>query len=399
MKILQINKYPSLRGGSEVVLFDTIDLLKKQGYDVVLFSTDEGDVTFNPTYTVPYPERSASFIKKVSFLRSFFSNKEAIQKLEYIVAKEKPDIVHIHLYLNGLSQSILPVLKKHKIPVVMTLHDYRQICPSYLLLDRHQNVCEKCKRGNYLNCMFSRCSKRGFLESSFLTLEMYYRRIFYKTEKYVDQFICVSDFQKEKYLQFNPTIASKSLVIYNPIKAHADRNIKKGNYLLYCGRLSKEKGLDTLISAMKYFPNINLKVVGKGNLSFSDVTSNIEFLGFKEGTELEALMKNAMFSIVPSECYETFGLSCAESLSLGTPVIASNMGALSEIVEDGKNGFLFEAKNIEDLAVIIKKALSLSDQAYASMVENGYRSVEKFSPDSYIAKLMYVYTSLIKKQV
>lgn len=398
MRILQINKYPSVKGGSEVVLFETIELLKKEGHHVALFSTDEGNIIYEPTYTIAYPKHNSSLLHKATNLRSFFWNKKAACTLEQIILTEKPDIAHIHLYLNGLSQSILPTLKKYNIPVVMTLHDYRQICPSYLLLDRHQNLCQKCITGNYFNCALSRCSKGSLSQSILLTLEMYLRRTFFRTEKFVDQFVCVSNFQIQKYKEFNSSIASKSKVLHNPIEQPAKRSVCRGEYLIYFGRLSKEKGLDTLLSVMSHFPNIKLKIVGEGNDIPDKQLANVEFMGFRNKIELSELVRKAMFTIMPSESYETFGMACAESLALGTPVIVSNIGALPEIVEDTKNGFLFEVKNVLSLKQVIKQALAISDDQYHSMVTEGYRTIEKFSANSYICQLTDIYKSLLNKR-
>lgn len=397
MKILQINKYPSLKGGTETVLFDTIRLLKAEGHDVVLLSTDEGAISYTPTYTIAYPHRNTSLVSKIYNLPSFLYNRSAAKKLESIIEKEKPDIAHIHLYQNSFSNSILPVLKKHNIPVVMTLHEYRQICPSYLLLDKNRQICEKCINGCYLHCAVTRCAKGSFFESTLLTLEMYYRRMFYKTEKYVDRFICVSNFVYHKHKAFNKAIADKSIVIYNPVKASSLDSVKRGDYLLYFGRLSREKGIETLLSAMRYLPDIKLKIAGVGDLRLSDIPANVEYLGFKNRDELDSIIHDASFVIVPSEWYETFGLSCVESLVLQTPVIASDIGAIPELVQHKKNGFLFEAGNVNDLVKTIAEAMLLSDTQYSTMAENGYQSIGKFSEDRYIKALLSVYNELSRK--
>lgn len=396
-KILQINKYPSLKGGTETVLLDTIRLLKEYGHEVILLSTNECEVVYEPTYTIMYPDRNTSLIKKMKSLPSFFYNRSAVKVLESVIEKEKPDIAHIHLYHNSFSNSILPVLRKHKIPVVMTLHEYRQICPSYLLLDKNQHICEKCIDGNYFHCMFTRCAKGSFIESTLLTMEMFYRRLFYKTEKYVDEFVCPSNFVYQKHLAFNKDIADKSVVIYNPVKIYSLKSIYKGNYLLYFGRLSCEKGIQTLLSAMKQLPHVKLKVAGVGDFPFSNISTNVELLGFKRNEELKTIINNALFTIVPSLSYETFALSCAESISQGTPVIASDIGAIPEIVNHRKNGFLFESGNVESLVNNISEAILLSDEEYVCMVENGQQSLTEFSEDKYINSLLSIYKELINK--
>lgn len=398
MKVLQINKYPSVKGGTETVLFDTLRLLGNRGHEVVLFSTDEGQVIHQPTYTVAYPRRNAPLSEKLKRLPSFFYNRQAAQMLEQIIEKEKPDIAHIHLYLNSFSSSILPVLQKHRIPIVMTLHEYRQICPSYLLLDKQGRICEKCTDGNYLHCLFTRCGKGGLVESGLLSLEMFYRRTFYKTETFVDTFVFPSHFVYGKHLQFNPKIANKGVVIYNPVGVPHRSSAPKGDYLLYFGRLSAEKGLATLVSAMKQLPHLKLVIAGLGDISLGDIPPNVELVGFKEKEDLNRLIGNARYTVVPSQSYETFGLSCTESLAQGTPVIASEIGAIPEIIEHGTNGFLVEAGNVTTLAETIEKAMQLSSEQYQRMVNEGYESLAKFSEDLYTKSLLSVYEQCIKNR-
>lgn len=394
MKILQINKYAFPKGGTETVLSETMSLLRSKGHHVLLFSTDEGNMEFAPSATIPSIGRQDSWQKKRKFLPSFFYNRKASEQLKEILEKEQPDIVHIHLYLNSFSVSILPVLKEYGVPVVMTLHEYRQICPSYLLMDRNCKICEKCIHGNYFNCMLTRCSRGSLVESALLSLEMYYRRLFYPTEKYVDRFICVSDFVLKKHQEFNPGIAAKSVVIKNPVSQKRTSK-KRGEYLLYFGRLSREKGINTLLKAMEGLPDINLKIAGGGELDLNTVPANVEMLGFKSKEDLQALIEGAMFTVVPSEWYETFGMSCAESLALSTPVIAANIGALPELIKNKMNGFLFEASNINDLKKKIKEATSLSDSEYDELSRNAAVSVQHLSDDNYISKLLSLYDNLL----
>lgn len=387
-----------MKGGTETVLFETINLLKEKGHEVILFSTDEGQVGYTSTFTTTYVKRDSSFFQKIKSLPAFFYNNKAAKDLIKILETERPDIAHIHLYLNSLSVSILPVLRRYRIPVVMTLHEYRQICPSYLLMDKDGNVCERCKEGNYLNCMLTRCAKGSFLESSLLTLEMYYRRSFYPTAKYIDKFICVSDFVFEKHQEFNSSISEKSVVIKNPVINYEQVDKKRGEYLLFVGRLSREKGLDTLLEAIKDLPNINLKIAGMGVIEYNIDLPNVEFLGFRDKKQVRELIEGAMYTVVPSQWYETFGLSCAESLSLSTPVIASRIGALLELVRDGENGFLFTPKNVMELKSVIHKAISLSDGDYYEMSKNAFRSVQELSGNNYITKLLDLYNDLLKEK-
>ena len=369
MKILQINKYSTLKGGTETVLFNTISLLRKAGHTVMLFSSEnKSDIQSDAFYYLDFPElREAGFVNKMRFFFSFFYNRKAITQLDKILDIEKPDIVHIHLFLNSFSISILPAIKRKNIPIVMTLHDYRQICPSYLLLNGRNQICERCKKGYYYHCLFFRCSKGLFFFFFFLTAEMYFRRLFYPVEKYVDAFICVSSFAQSKHWEFNTELGRRSFVIPNPSHSRAYQDTSKGNYMLYYGRLSREKGLFTLLKVARLLPQIEFRIAGRGLLELSgSLPSNVTFLGFKKGIDLE-------------------------SFSLSKPVIGANIGTIPELISHGKNGYLFESGNVKDLVDVISYANDMSKDDYSQMCKNANNSLERFSEHNYVTQLVNLY--------
>jgi glycosyltransferase involved in cell wall biosynthesis len=250
--------------------------------------------------------------------------------------------------------------------------------------------------GKYYQCLFTRCAKGGLLESLILTAEMYFRRVFCPTEKYVDKFICVSQFVYGKYRQFNSRISAKAVVLHNPVRIPSGHNNNnRGSYLLFIGRLSRERGIETLMNVMKELPHISLKVAGTGDYPKDNIPFNVEFLGFKRHEEVERLIEGARYLLFPSEWYEPFGLSIAECLSLGKPVIASRIGAIPELVEDGKNGFLFEVKDTEGLIGIVRKAWPLADSEYAAMSRYAADSMKKYSSAIYSNKLLTLYHELL----
>jgi glycosyltransferase involved in cell wall biosynthesis len=391
MKILQINKYHYIKGGSEMVFFNTINLLKEHGHEPIVFCVkDERNIVSEyDQYFVDYPEMSAvGFRQKLKNSFSFFYNRDARKKLEKLIISEKPDIAHIHLLFNGISVSILPVLKKYHIPIVMTMHDYRLICPSYLLLDSDGKICEKCRNGNYFNCIRRNCYKKNRLNSAMLCLDMYFRNIFYPVMKYVDKFIFVSDFIFEKHISFNCKYKMKGIRLYNFINPESTVATNNSSftekYFLYYGRLSREKGIHTLIESVKAL-NIKLKIVGKGDLlndSNDDIPANVVLLGFKTGSELQSLIRDAYFVIVPSEYYEIFGLTVIEPQLWGTPVIGANIGAIPELITDGENGFLFEAGNVENLRSVIEKANNCSKTEYKELSQQARKRAKQFSDTS-----------------
>lgn len=204
MKILQINKYFYRKGGAETVFFNTIKLLEEQGHTVIPFSLHhkKNESSNYEDYFVNYPELSdSSIIDRLLYTPSFFYNKEAARKLEKLIQVEKPDIAHIHLMFNSLSIAILPILKKYNIPVVMSVHDYRLVCPAYTFTDGNGNFCERCKDKRYYQCVKYRCSKQNFINSMMLCMDSYFRALFFPPIQYIDKFIFVSKFSMNKHIQ------------------------------------------------------------------------------------------------------------------------------------------------------------------------------------------------------
>ncbi len=361
MKILQINNHFYKKGGADTVFLNTVALLEAHGHNVYTLSrkTRKDQTPTEQDFFIHTPEfRFANFNDKIKYFRSFFYNKEAVQVLQKIIDEHKPEIAHIHLLYNGISPSILPVLKEHNIPVVMTIHDYRLICPNYWLLDKNGNICEKCIDKCYFRCTTNRCSDT-FINSLMLSFEAYYRKKINPLD-YVDRFIFPSQFIKNKFAQFNPDFAKKADVLCNFSNyISSDKISEKENYFFYFGRLSREKGLMTLLDAVKDLPEVVLKIAGTGpllDILTKEKPKNVDFTGFKTGSALEDLIKKAKFVVVPSEWYEVFGLASAEAQSLGTPVLGTNIGGTPELIENGKNGSVLNASAKKDGGEIPEKA-------------------------------------------
>ena len=167
MKVLLINNFFYKKGGSETVFFNTADVLREAGHEVFFFSYDDEKNIHTRDHEFFIPQGGT-----LQKLRNYFSNPDAARKLDEVLTKEKPDIAHAHLFWGGISPSIFAVLKKHDIPFVHTAHDYRMVCPAYLLTDGKGNFCERCKGGKFYNCAIHRCSKGSVVESMLMTIEM-----------------------------------------------------------------------------------------------------------------------------------------------------------------------------------------------------------------------------------
>ncbi len=420
MKILQINKFFYLKGGSEKYFFELRNLLKKNNHQVIDFSMKDKKNLPNPYseyFIEPTNLRGLVSLKRINLLFKLIWNKESRKKLEKLIQKEKPDIAHIHNIHHEISLSILPVLKKYKIPVVQTLHDYQIICPNYKLYSQGK-ICEKCQKHKYYQCFLNKCIKDSYSVSLFAALENYFYWLsgIYKN---VDIFIAPSKFLKNKFIEFG--IPEKKIV-YLPNFAENPFNKKEGevaplrlqekyrsdneqnNYILYFGRLSKEKGIDILIEAMALVnENIKLKIVGNGpekeNLKKLaeklKINNQIQFLGHKNQNELKEIIKNSLAVIAPSQWYENCPLSILEAFSFGKLVIASNLGGIPELVKDGKTGFLFEPSNAKDLSEKINLLFENSEKII-SMGKSAQEEIEKkYNPEIHYQKLMEIYEKFI----
>jgi len=402
MRVLLINNYHYKKGGSDVVYFNTAELLQLNGHEVYFFSTDHAENVSSRQaeyFTPNHDFRNASIIQKIKAIPAFIYDKKAHDKLLVMLDEIQPDIAHIHLFMGGLSSSILTALHQKKIPVIQTVHDYRLLCPAFSFTDGDNNICELCKDKFYLRCMIKKCSEKNLAQSAMLSFDAYFRKYIVKPVNLIDQFIFVSSFSMEKHIEFEPSYKSKALKLFNfnPQLHTVKPAPLKGNYFLFYGRLSAEKGLDILIKAA-LMANIPLKVVGTGPLmeKFENTSfDNIEFLGFKQGSELWDLVRNASFVVVPSVWYENNPLTIVEAYSYGKPVIGSKVGGIPEIIEESETGYLFQMGDEEDLAAALQKANNVSESRYSQMSANARQFAEiHFNPDLHYHELMNIYNNL-----
>ena len=405
MKILLINRIHFIGGGADRVYLNTGKLLEDHSYEVAYFSSKNN---YNKTskyskFFIDYdPPDKKSFSKKLLSVIKYLYNIQASRNLSKLITEFKPDVAHLHLFYGVHSASILTTLKKHKIPIIVTLHDYRLLCPAYLFLDRDGNICEQCHKNKFYNCTLKRCSRGNLLNSLIITLEAYMRKFVIDPLEFVDHFIFVSRFSMNKHIAFDSRYLTKSDMLYNFTDFSISEPLIKGEYFLYYGRLSREKGIITLIDAA-IKTNIQLKIIGDGPLK-EDIllkiknAPNIEYLGFKTGQELSELITNCSFVIVPSEWYENNPMTIVEAYSLGKPVIGSKIGGIPELINDD-TGLLFESGNIKDLSDKITLASEINVNEYYRLSENCWQfSKNEFSQSTHFRLLDNIYTSFINPQ-
>lgn len=393
MKILLINNNHYRLGGAETVYLNTIELLKSKNHEVISLSRKNQNTI--------YLGEKEYFINQSDFFINRFYSINAANQIDFLIEKEKPQIVHLHSIIGGITFSVLPVIKKYKIPVVITLHDFRLLCPASHFWNGKSKICEMCVKGKYYKCILNNCSPEGKVRSVAIAAESYLRDLLFPYSKLIDRFIFVSKFSKQKFLSANTSIESKSYLIYN-FTHNFELNNEIGNYFLYFGRLEPEKGIETLVNAFQKLQNIKLKIAGIGTL-FDKIKKmnlpNVELLGQQNRLEINEVIQKSSFVILPSECYENNPMSIVESFAMGKPVIGSNHGGIVELINNGKNGFQFENGNQYGLTELIIKCSKMDIEEYQKLSKNAYLfAKENFTPETYYNKLIKVYEdALVKK--
>lgn len=409
MRIILVNKTFDLYGGAEIMNYRIADMLKRHGHEVFFFCSDKKPyydenyeyINYFPKYETQIPKNSIKSIKK-------YYNFEAKNKLREFVKLIKPDIIHIHGFIN-LTPSILDACKG--IPTVLMLHSiYENICPQGILLRANGNCFQnvECRNGRFYNCIKNRCLGNRF--------QTYIRRILLAFVQYlyfthnIDYYIAASDAIKNKFLEADKRLSKNRIeAIYNFLPKNLTENVipnySNSGYFLFVGRLEEEKGLDCLIKAMASLPrDIELHVAGKGEAKNElmpyikdNNLENVKFVGFKSGEELNEEYNNCIALIVPSTGYEAFGLINAEAFINGKPVIASNVGGIPEVVEHNKTGLLFEPGNIEQLKECILKYKN-NPELVIEHGKNAYKkAIENYTEDIYYEKLMHVYNEVLSE--
>ena len=363
MKILLANKFYYRRGGDCIYMLNLEQLLKTHGHDVAVFAMDYPENI--ETVWKRYFPNEIKFTPGVGMLETFmrmFGLGEVKRKFNFLLNDFKPDVVHLNNIHTQLSPVIARLAHKRRTKVIWTLHDYKLLCPRYDCLRNGNEVCEECFVDKH-KVLEYKCMKNSNLASMLAYKEgMKWSRK--KLEGYTDVFICPSQFMYNKMAQ-GGFDRKKMYTLCNFIDIERTRrdSYDKEDYYCFIGRLSFEKGIETLIEAARTLP-YHLKIIGGGPLA--DILkekakgANIEFTGYKEWPEIKEIVGKARFSVVPSEWYENNPLSVIEAQCLGTPVLGANIGGIPELIKEGVNGMCFESRNIMDLKNKIEKMFILN---------------------------------------
>jgi glycosyltransferase involved in cell wall biosynthesis len=408
MKILHVSNFYYERGGDCTYLFSLMKLLEKKKHKNIVFSMHhpQNFSSVYDKYFVSYINYAEEF-KNMSFYSSFkvlcrtIYSVEARKKIEKIINDTKPDIAHLQNIHHHITPSVFYALKKHDIPIVWTLHDYTLICPNTLFLCRG-HICEKCKTNKFYWPIIERCKKNSLGASTVAAIETIMHRIM-NVYRLVDFFITPSDFLRNKLIEYGFK-RNKIIRLNNFIDAELyNEKRSMGNYYVYVGRLTEEKGIKTLIDAALKVDSGRLKIIGDGPLKdelfsythYKKGNNKIEFLGYRTKEEVIRFLSNCKFMVLPSECYENFPYSVLEAFACGKTVIGSRIGGIPELVKDRETGITFEAGNVDDLSLKIEYLMNNSHESLR-LGQNARGFVEqKLNAEKHYQELIKIYQSVV----
>lgn len=402
MKILLVNKFLYPRGGAESYMLKLGNYFQNKGHSVAYFGMyDSKNIVGNPSglYTSNMDFHTKN-LKRLLYPFKIIYSMEAYRKFSLLLDQFEPDIIHLNNINFQLTPSIIDAADKRHIPVVQTVHDSQMVCPGHLLYDRNKSeLCRLCVDGSKWNCFIKKCIHGSRLKSLIGVMEGYFYE-WKKTYDKVDLYICPSSFM-ERVLTSKKRYDGKTRVILNFIEP-VSRNVimKKQNYILYFGRLSEEKGIHMFLKLARRFPEIQFKIAGSGPLE-NDCKhiENVEYLGILTGDALKKTVSAAKIVIFPSLCYENCPLSVLESISLGTPVIASSRGGTSDLIENGKTGILIkEPFDTDKMEAEIKRLLTNKDLLRNMSQECLSKSKSFLSVDQYGKEIEDIYINIINRK-
>ena len=403
MKILQVNKFFFLKGGAERYFFELSYLLSSKGHEVIPFSMLDSSNVPSPyaKYFVSNMvlDGSGSAFQRIRTAARVVYSFEARRKLEALIRDKKPDVAHLHNIAHQISPSIIGLLRKHGIPVVQTLHDYKLACPAYLMIVRGR-LCDACVGGKYYNVLLKRCTHASLLASSVACAEMYLHRLAGTFSK-VNAFVCPSQFMMEVMKRAGIDARKLFHIPHFIDLTQYDPSYGGSGSFIFVGRLSEEKGVSVLLQARRSVKDFKLLVAGEGELreKLEATVSNdsgVLFLGFLPRERLARVWRDAAFTVVPSVCYENFPYAILESFAFGKPVIATRIGGMPELVRDGESGFLVEPGNVAELTEKISYMISRPEEVSRMGRLARLSAQDKYSTEAHYESIMNLYERMAR---
>ena len=387
MKAVLVHNFYQRAGGEDQVFAAEADLLESRNQEVVRYSVHNDRLTGQ---------------RKVSMASSTVWNGTAYRELRTLIRRERPQVVHFHNTFPLISPAAYYAARVESVPVVQTLHNYRLICPNALFL-RKGKVCESClgKKVPWPGVVHA-CYRNSRSASGAVAAMLTAHRAMGTWTGAVDVYIALTEFARQKFIQGG---LPEERIVVKPNFLYSDPGPGDGNggFALFVGRLSREKGMETLLPAWKNVgKSVTLKIVGDGPLapevmSASGRFRGIEWLGIQPKARVLELMKEARFLVFPSVWYEGFPMVFAESYAAGLPVIASNLGSMSSLVDHGRTGLHFKPGNPGNLIAQVKWALEHPAELARMRREARKEFEAKYTAEKNYSRLMEIYRLATEK--
>ena len=408
LTILHVNKFLYRRGGAEAYMLDVAELQERDGHQTSFFSMEHPDNLPSPHQddfpsNVELDPPPGGVLGRGRVSSRIMYSSSARSGIDAVLERAQPDVVHLHNIYHQLSPSILRPIASRSIPAVMTLHDYKLACPTYQFLDNGE-ICEACIGGDFRNAVKRRCNRGSLLGSALLAAETALHR---KTGAYdpVDVFICPSQFMAAKMDEAG---------VYPDRMAHLNHFVDvagtkpadiPGEGALYAGRLSNEKGVDTLIDAIGRLEGRRLRIAGDGperaNLEAQAqrvAPGRVEFLGRLDAETLQNEIRSAAVGVLSARWYENQPMIILETFTCARPFIATDLGGLPELIQPGVNGDLVPANDPGSLAEAIENVVSDPERAHAMGLAARADAEDRFSTESHLSGLDRLYQRAIERK-
>ncbi|MGB6307216.1 MAG: glycosyltransferase family 4 protein [Steroidobacteraceae bacterium] len=389
MKVLIVhNKYrTSAPSGEDIAVENERQMLENRGVEVISFQRCNDDLD------------DSSLMAKTAMAVNTIWSQRSRTELRKVLRDVRPDVVHVHNTFSMLSPSIYGACKAEGVPVVQTLHNFRFFCPSALLL-RDGKPCEDCIDRSLLQSVRHRCYRGSLGATATLATMLALHRTIGTYSRDIDRYIALTQFARDKVAK-SGIEARKIVVKPNFVPNPPAPGYGRGGYVIFVGRLLEGKGAETLVAAWRHLPFVKLKIVGDGALrarleaAARSENLNIEFTGMQTRPVVLEAISSADLLIIPSEWYEGFPMVVAESFACGTPVLASRIGSLEELVEEGVNGRKFAAADAEELAGAVR--LMLDDKPTLNRMRANTRAYfdAHLTEQANYAQLMDIYSAVI----
>jgi len=369
--------------GEEIVVRSLQKLLTERNHRISTYFRSSAEISGN----------------KLGMAKAFFTgiyNVSSKQQVRHLIRTQKPDIVHIHNVFPLISPSVLGECRRAGVPIVMTVHNYRLVCPNGLHMTKGV-VCERCNNGREWNCVINRC-EGSLLKSTGYAIRNAVARKMKLFHRNVTLYAALTDFQKSKLVRAGFP-ADRISVLPNMIHSTTPASEELGNWVGYVGRVSREKGIETLLAAAAKLPHIEFRIAGaydRMSHLLDGAPENVKFVGHLNSEELPSFYRRSRMIVLCSTWFEGFPTVITEAKMHGKPVICSRIGGLPEIVDDGRTGLLFTPGNEHELAEHIQTLWSDPRRCMEMGASGREKAIREYSADRYYQRLVHIYERAIE---